>query len=117
MERKESLDIRKSRSISLSDRDMGTLEDIMCFYCLHSISEAVRFLIVHESELIRVVNGKKSKTVALKDIDEYRLQAMNRKQAEQERKRSERFGNDYKFDSMNGVQTIIEEKLRELRHV
>ena len=33
--------------------------------------------------------------------DDYRIQAMNRKQAEREAKR-ETFGNDYKFDRLNG---------------
>lgn len=47
----ENLDIdkRKPRSISLSEREISSAENIMYYYRLHSISDAIRFLIIREN--------------------------------------------------------------------
>lgn len=48
----ENIDRRKSRSVSLSDRELSCAEKVMYFYHLRSVSDAIRFLILRENAWI-----------------------------------------------------------------
>ena len=49
----ENIDRRKSRSVSLSDRELSFAENVMYFYHLRSVSDAIRFLIIRENGWIQ----------------------------------------------------------------
>lgn len=57
------IDRRKQRSISISDRELSYAENIMYFYRLRSISDAVRFLIIRENEAIQTGTANDYKEV------------------------------------------------------
>ena len=48
----ESIDKRKPRTFSMSEREYSLIEIVMRFYQLRSVSDAVRFLIIRESARI-----------------------------------------------------------------
>lgn len=53
-----NIDTRKPRSISMSEREKSFAENIMYYYRLHSISDAIRFLIIRENAAIEAEAAK-----------------------------------------------------------
>ena len=56
----ESIDKRKPRTFSMSEREYSLIEDVMYFYRLRSVSDAVRFLIIRESARIERYDAEKA---------------------------------------------------------
>ena len=48
----ESIDKRKPRTFSMSEREYSSIELVMDYYRLRSVSAAIRFLVIRESARI-----------------------------------------------------------------